>query len=69
MSFTLKDKDGNDKTFDESKLSDKGKIIYNKLIRLAEDKNDIDLLINIYVSKLTDELPKEVVANGSESKE
>ena len=53
MSFTLKDKDGNDKTFDESKLSDKGKIIYNKLIRLAEDKNDIDLLINIYVSKLT----------------
>ena len=69
MSFTLKDKDGNDKTFDESKLSDKGKIIYNKLIRLAEDKNDIDLLINIYVSKLTDELPKEVVANGSESEE
>ena len=69
MSFTIKDKDGNDKTFDESKLSDKGKIIYNKLIRLAEDKNDIDLLINIYVSKLTDELPKEVVANGSESEE
>jgi len=33
--FTL-----NDKEYDQSKLSDKAKVAYNKLIRIAEQKAD-----------------------------
>ena len=52
--FTL-----NDKEYDQSKLSDKGKVAYNKLIRIAEQKADLDIVANYWTAQLEGELPKE----------
>ena len=62
--FTL-----NDKEYDQSKLSDKAKVAYNKLIRIAEQKADLDIVANYWTAQLQAELPKEEVSDGSESKE
>ena len=62
--FTL-----NDKEYDQSKLSDKAKIAYNKLIRISEQKADLDIVANYWTMQLQVELPKEKELNGSESKE
>ena len=52
--FTL-----NDKEYDESKLSDKGKFAWTNLVRLSNSKRDLDMVINQYTSILNAELPKE----------
>tara|TARA_R100000900_G_C3237243_1_gene144410 strand:- start:122 stop:313 length:192 start_codon:yes stop_codon:yes gene_type:complete len=52
--FTL-----NNKEHDESKLSDKGKAAYNKLIKVAEQKSDLDIVANYWTAQLQAELPKE----------
>ena len=62
--FTL-----NEKEYDESKLSDKGKAAYVKLIRIAEQKADLDIVANHWTAQLQAELPKDEVTDGSESKE
>ena len=62
--FTL-----NEKEYDESKLSDKGKAAYVKLIRIAEQKSDLDIVANHWTTQLQVELSKEEVTDGSESKE
>ena len=62
--FTL-----NEKEYDESKLSDKGKAAYVKLIRIAEQKSDLDIVANHWTAHLQAELAKEEVTDGSESKE
>jgi hypothetical protein len=62
--FTL-----NEKEYDESKLSDKGKAAYVKLIRIAEQKSDLDIVANHWTAQLQVELSKEKVTDGSESKE
>jgi len=62
--FTL-----NNKEYDESKLSDKGKASYNKLIKIAEQKSDLDIVANYWTAQLQAELPKEEVSDGSKSKE
>ena len=62
--FTL-----NNKEYDESKLSAKGKVSYNKIIRIAEQKADLDIVANHWTAQLQAELPKEEVTDGSESKE
>ena len=62
--FTL-----NEKEYDESKLSDKGKAAYVKLIRIAEQKSDLDIVANHWTAQLQAELPKDEVTDGSESKE
>jgi len=49
----------NDKEYDESKLSDKGKTAYNKLIKVAEQKSDLDIVANFWTAQLQSELPKE----------
>ena len=36
----------NDKEYDESKISDKAKIAYAKLIRVGEQKSDLDIIAN-----------------------
>ena len=59
----------NEKEYDESKLSNKGKAIYAKLMRLGEQKADLDIIINYWTAQLQAELPKEEVTDGSESKE
>ena len=59
----------NDKEYDESKLSDKGKAAYNKLIKVAEQKSDLDIVANYWTAQLQAELPKEEVSDGSKSKE
>ena len=59
----------NQKEYDESKLSDKGKVAYNKLIRIAEQKSDLDIVANHWTAQLQAELPKEEISDGSESKE
>ena len=55
--FTL-----NEKEYDESKLSDKGKASYNKLIKIAEQKSDLDIVANHWTAQLQAELPKEELA-------
>jgi hypothetical protein len=57
------------KEYDESKLSDKGKAAYVKLIRIAEQKSDLDIVANHWTAQLQVELSKEEVTDGSESKE
>ena len=59
----------NNKEYDESKLSDKGKPAYIKLIKNADQKSDLDIVANYWTAQLQAELPKEEVSNGSESKE
>ena len=60
--FTL-----NEKEYDESKLSDKGKFAWSNLVRLSNNKRDLDMVINQYTSILNAELPKEDA--DTESKE
>jgi|TARA_R100000458_G_C8155459_1_gene161569 hypothetical protein len=52
--FTLNNKD-----YDETTLSNKGKAIYQKLIKLGEQKSDLDIIVNYWTSQLQSELPKE----------
>lgn len=59
----------NDKEYDESKISDKAKIAYAKLIRVGEQKSDLDIIANYWTAQLQAELPKEEVSDGSESEE
>ena len=60
----------NDKEYDQTTLSDKGKAVYAKLMRLGEQKADLDIfVINYWTAQLQAELPKEEVTDGSESKE
>ena len=58
----------NNKEYDETKLSDKGKAAYIKLIRIAEQKSDLDIVANYWTAQLQAELPKEEVSDGSKSK-
>jgi len=55
-----------DKEHDETKLSDKGKFVFEQLKllgqkknSLAADLNNIEILVNHYSSVLKEELPKE----------
>jgi|TARA_R100001443_G_scaffold31513_1_gene45626 hypothetical protein len=57
----------NDKQYDETILSDKGKAIWNKLIKIGEQKADLDIVANYWTSQLQAELPKE--ETKEESKE
>ena len=57
--FTL-----NNKEYDESKLSDKGKAAYVKLISIDEQISDLDIVANHWTAQLQDELPKEEVTDG-----
>ena len=59
----------NDKEYDQTTLSDKGRGVFDKLIRLGEQKADLDILINFWTSQLQAQLPKEEVTDGSESTE
>ena len=59
----------NGQEYDESTLSDKGKAVYSKLMRLGEQKADLDIVINYWTAQLQAELPKEEVTDGSESTE
>ena len=52
----------NDKEYDESILSNKGKAVYSKLMRLGEQKADLDIVINYWTAQLQAELPKEELA-------
>ena len=58
----------NNKEYDESKLSDKAKAAYAKLIRVADQKSDLDVVANYWTAQLQAELPKEEVSDGSKSK-
>ena len=60
--FTLNNKD-----YDETTLSNKGKAIYQKLINLGEQKSDLDIIVNYWTSQLQAKLPKE--ETKEESKE
>jgi len=64
MEFTF-----NNKKYKFEDLSDKGKQVWQKLVKLNDEKSDLDILINFWVAQLQTELPKEEVADGSESKE
>jgi hypothetical protein len=55
----------NEKEYDETKLSDKGKALYQKLIKIGADKFDLDILANHYTALLQVELPKEEKENGT----
>ena len=57
----------NDKEYDETILSEKGKAIWNKLIKVGEQKSDLDIIANYWTSQLQAELPKE--ETKEESKE
>ena len=59
----------NGQEYDESTLSSKGKAVYAKLMRLGEQKADLDIVINYWTAQLQAELPKEEVTDGSESTE
>ena len=59
----------NDKEYDQTTLSDKGRGVFDKLIRLGEQKADLDILINFWTAQLQAQLPKEEVTDGSESTE
>jgi hypothetical protein len=52
----------NDKEYDQTTLSDKGKAVYAKLMRLGEQKADLDIIINYWTAQLQAELPKEELA-------
>ena len=52
----------NDKEYDQTTLSDKGKAVYAKLMRLGEQKADLDIVINYWTAQLQAELPKEELA-------
>ena len=58
----------NEKNYNENDLSDKGKAVYAKLMRLGEQKADLDIVINFWTAKLQAELPTEE-SNESESTE
>ena len=51
-----------DKEYDQTTLSDKGKAVYAKLMRLGEQKADLDIVINYWTAQLQAELPKEELA-------
>jgi len=55
----------NDKEYDESKLSDKAKSLYQKLMKIGSDKFDLDIIANHYTALLQAELPKEEEENGT----
>jgi len=71
----------NEKEYDETTLSNKGKGIYQKLMRVGEQKSDLDIVANFWTAQLQAELPndeskekpkeeskeepKEVKANGT----
>ena len=55
----------NEKEYDETKLSNKGKALYQKLIKIGADKFDLDILANHYTALLQAELPKEKEENGT----
>ena len=59
----------NDKEYDQTTLSDKGKMVYSKLMRLGEQKADLDIVINYWTSKLQAELPKEAVDDNTITEE
>tara|TARA_R100000935_G_scaffold5457_3_gene12575 strand:- start:974 stop:1165 length:192 start_codon:yes stop_codon:yes gene_type:complete len=52
----------NDKEYDQTTLSDKGRGVFDKLIRLGEQKADLDILINFWTGQLQAQLPKEELA-------
>ena len=52
----------NDKEYDQTTLSDKGKAVYAKLMRLGEQKADLDIVINYWTAQLQAELPNEELA-------
>ena len=52
----------NDKEYNENDLPDKGKAVYSKLMRLGEQKADLDIVINYWTAQLQAELPKEELA-------
>ena len=52
----------NDKEYDQNTLSSKGKAVYAKLMRLGEQKADLDIVINYWTAQLQAELPKEELA-------
>ena len=49
----------NGQEYDESTLSSKGRAVFNKLMRLGEQKADLDIVINYWTAKLQAELPTE----------
>ena len=55
----------NEKEYDETKLSDKGKALYQKLMKIGADKFDLDILANHYTTLLQAELPKEKEKSGT----
>jgi len=62
-----------DKEYDETKLSDKGKVAFVQLQNLAQRKNQLSLeydnmqiLSNHYTSILKEELPKEEIQKTEE---
>ena len=52
----------NGQEYDQTTLSDKGKAVYAKLMRLGEQKADLDIIINYWTAQLQAELPKEELA-------
>jgi len=52
----------NGQEYDQTTLSDKGKAVYAKLMRLGEQKADLDIVINYWTAQLQAELPKEELA-------
>tara|TARA_R110001632_G_scaffold75820_1_gene172257 strand:+ start:970 stop:1161 length:192 start_codon:yes stop_codon:yes gene_type:complete len=59
----------NEKNYNENDLSDKGKAVYAKLMRLGEQKADLDIVINFWTAKLQAELPKEAVDDNTITEE
>jgi len=59
----------NEKNYNENDLSDKGKAVYSKLMRLGEQKADLDIVINYWSAKLQAELPKEEVDDNTITEE
>jgi len=59
----------NGQEHDESNLSDKGRMVFNKLMRLGEQKADLDIVINYWTAKLQAELPKEAVDDNTITEE
>ena len=59
----------NGQEHDESNLSDKGRAVFNKLMRLGEQKADLDIVINYWTAKLQAELPKEAVDDNTITEE
>ena len=58
--FTLDNKE-----YDETKLSDKGKAISQKLMKIGAEKVALVILANHYTALLQAELPKEEKENGT----